>query len=51
MESRLVTLNDQYAFDPDAREVKVEEFTDIIGRQFRQPREGIGFDGNPVAHM
>ena len=51
MESRLVTLKDQYAISPDAREVKVEEFTDIIGRQFKQPREGIGFDGNPVAHM
>jgi hypothetical protein len=51
MESRLVTVNDQYAFDPEAREVKVEEFTDIIGRQFKQPREGIGFNGNPVAHM
>ena len=51
MESRLVTVNDQYAFDPEAREVRVEEFTDIIGRQFKQPREGIGFDNSPVAHM
>ena len=29
----------------------VEEFTDIIGRNFRQPREGLGFDGGPTAHM
>jgi hypothetical protein len=29
----------------------IEEFTDVIGRQFRQPREGLGFDNSPVAHM
>ena len=51
MEARLVTVNDQYAFDENTREVKVEEFTDIIGRQFRQPKEGLGLDGSPVAHM
>ena len=51
MEARLVTVNDQYAFDPNTREVKVEEFTDVIGRQFKQPKEGIGFDNSPVAHM
>ena len=28
-----------------------EEFEDIIGRNFRQPEEGLGFDGSPVAHM
>ena len=26
-------------------------FEDIIGRNFRQPKEGLGFDGSPVAHM
>jgi hypothetical protein len=31
--------------------VDVEDFTDIIGRNFRQPKEGLGFDGSPVAHM
>ncbi len=51
MESRLVTVNDQYAFDENMREVRAAEFTDIIGRQFRQPTEGLGFDGSPVAHM
>ena len=51
MEARLVTVNDQYAFDENQREVKIEEFTDIIGRQFKQPREGIGNDNSPVAHM
>ena len=50
MEARLVTLNDQYSFDPDAK-VSVEPFVDIIGRQFKQPKEGLGFDNGPVAHM
>ena len=51
MEARLVTVNDQYAFDETMREVEIEEYTDIIGRQFKQPREGLGFDNSPVAHM
>ncbi|MEE2637961.1 MAG: hypothetical protein VYE68_12100, partial [Acidobacteriota bacterium] len=50
-EARLVTVNDQYAFDETMREVEIEEYTDIIGRQFKQPREGLGFDNSPVAHM
>jgi hypothetical protein len=48
--ARMITVNDVYAFDPDAV-VKLEDFTDIIGRHFRQPREGLGFDNSPVAHM
>ena len=51
MEARLVTVNDQYSFDDNQREIKIEEFTDIIGRQFKQPKDGIGFDNSPVAHM
>ena len=50
MEPRLVTVNDLYAFDPKAV-VSVEPFIDIIGRQFKQPKEGLGFDNSPVAHM
>lgn len=50
MSARLVTMNDLYAFDPDA-EVDVEDFTDIIGRHFRQPADGLGFDDSPAAHM
>ena len=45
-----VVLNDLYAFDPD-KIVELDEFGDIIGRNFRQPDEGLGFDGSPVAHM
>ncbi len=45
-----VVLNDLYAFDP-SKKVELEEFEDIIGRNFRQPEEGLGFDRSPVAHM
>ena len=50
MSSRLITLNDAYAFDPNVV-VDPQEFTDVIGRHFRQPAEGLGFDNSPVAHM
>src|SRR5918996_4135745 len=50
MEARLITVNDLYAFDPKAQ-VSLEPFLDIIGRHFKQPKEGLGFDGSPVAHM
>ena len=29
----------------------LQEFEDLVGRHFRQPSEGLGFDGSPVAHM
>jgi hypothetical protein len=47
---RLVTVNDLYAFDPNAV-VTIDPFIDIIGRQFKQPKEGLGYDNSPVAHM
>jgi hypothetical protein len=50
MSARLVTLNDFYAFDPSAV-VHLDEFADIIGRNFHQPEEGLGYDDSPVAHM
>jgi predicted HD phosphohydrolase len=50
MEARMVTVHDLYAFDPDAT-VSLDPFVDIIGRNFRQPKEGLGFDGSPVGHM
>ena len=43
-------LHDIYSFDPDAK-VELEEFTDVIGRNFRQPEQGLGFDNSPVSHM
>jgi hypothetical protein len=50
MEPRLVALNDLYSFDPNTV-VTIEPFLDVIGRHFKQPKEGLGFDGRPVAHM
>jgi len=50
MTSRLITIHDVYAFE-DGVEVDPEIFTDLIGRNFRQPEEGLGFDNSPVAHM
>ena len=50
MSARLVTVNDLYSFDPSVQ-VELEEFTDIVGRHFRQPKEGLGFDQSPSAHM
>ena len=50
MEALLITVNDLYAFDPNAK-VSIDPFVDIIGRHFKQPKEGLGYDGSPVAHM
>ena len=50
MEPRLVTVNDLYALDPQAV-VSIDPFIDIIGRHFKQPKEGLGNDNSPVAHM
>ena len=35
---------------PDAK-VSLDPFIDIIGRHFKQPKEGLGFDNSPTAHM
>jgi hypothetical protein len=50
MHSRLVTVNDLYAFDRNAV-VTIDPFIDIVGRHFKQPKEGLGNDNSPVAHM
>lgn len=50
MSARQVTQYDIYFFD-DLPPVDPEIFTDIIGRHFRQPEDGLGFDGSSVAHM
>lgn len=47
---RLVTVNDLYAFEKNV-DPEFEQFTDVIGRHFKQPKEGLGFDNSPVAHM
>lgn len=50
MKARLITMYDDYSFDP-AAPADIEPFIDIIGRHFRQPKEGLGNDNTPVAHM
>ena len=50
MDARMITVHDLYAFEPGMK-VSIDPFMDIIGRNFRQPKEGLGFDGSPVAHM
>jgi len=50
MTGRLICVSDIYAFDPTVT-ATLDEFTDVIGRHFRQPKEGLGFDNSPVAHM
>src|SRR5882757_699396 len=50
MTSRLVTLYDIYFFG-DAAAPDPDRFIDIIGRHFRTPAEGLGFDASPSAHM
>ena len=50
MEARMVTVNDLYAFDPNVK-VSLDQFLDVIGRQFKQPKEGLGNDNSAVAHM
>ena len=50
MTSRMVTINDLYFFE-DTDPVDPEIFTDIIGRNWKQPEEGLGHDDSPAAHM
>ena len=50
MTSRLITMNDIYSFDPNAT-VNLDDFVDIVGRHFRHPKEGLGFDNSPSSHM
>jgi hypothetical protein len=47
----MVTVNDLYAFDANAGVINLEQFADIIGRKFKQPKEGLGYDNSAVAHM
>ena len=50
IEPRMVTVNDLYAFDPNVK-VTLDPFIDVMGRHFKQPKEGLGFDNSPSAHM
>ena len=48
--ARAVTVNDLNAFDANAK-VSIEPFSDLIGRHFKQPKQGLGNDNSPAAHM
>jgi hypothetical protein len=48
--ARQICVNDLYAFEPGV-DPKLEEFEDIIGRNFKQPAEGLGWDNTPASHM
>jgi len=50
MEARMITMNDEYSFDPNAKPV-LDPFVDIIGKHFKQPKDGLGWDNSPSAHM
>jgi hypothetical protein len=50
MTARLICVNDIYAFDPNAK-VNLDDFEEIVGRNFRQPKEGLGWDNSSSAHM
>jgi hypothetical protein len=50
MTARLITVNDIYSFDPNAI-VRLDDFIDIIGRNFKQPKEGLGNDNTASSHM
>ena len=50
MSARMICVNDLYSFEPDVV-VELEEFEDVIGRNFKQPPEGLGNDNTPASHM
>jgi hypothetical protein len=50
MTSRLITVYDIYSFE-EGESIDPDLFTDIIGRHFKEPEEGLGFDDSPTAHM
>jgi hypothetical protein len=45
-----IILNDIYSFDSNV-DVELDDFADIIGRNFKQPEQGLGFDNSPCAHL
>ena len=50
MSARMICLNDLYSFDPDVN-VEWDQFEDVIGRNFREPEDGLGNDNTSSSHM
>ena len=49
-DARMVTVSDLYAFQ-EGVVMSIEPYLDLLGRHFKQPEEGLGYDNSPVAHM
>ena len=50
MTGRMICVNDLYSFDPNIV-IEIEQFEDIIGRNFKQPEAGLGNDNTSASHM
>ncbi len=50
MSARMICVNDLYSFDPEIL-IELEQFEDVIGRNFKQPPEGLGNDNTSASHM
>jgi hypothetical protein len=50
MSGRMICVNDLYSFE-EGLAVELEQFEDVIGRHFKQPKEGLGNDNTPASHM
>ncbi|MFT5440159.1 MAG: hypothetical protein ACI9MJ_002028 [Alphaproteobacteria bacterium] len=50
MSGRMICVNDLYSFE-EGLVVELEQFEDVIGRHFKQPKEGLGNDNTPASHM
>lgn len=50
MTARHITMYDDYSFDR-AAPIILDPLIDIIGRHFKQPKEGLGNDSSATAHM
>lgn len=48
--AREVTVSDLYAFE-EGVEMTIDPFLELIDKHFKQPKEGLGNDNSPVAHM
>ena len=46
----MICVNDLYSFDPNVV-IEIEQFEDLIGRHFKQPKEGLGNDNTASSHM
>ena len=50
MSARMICVNDLYSFD-DNVQVSLDQFEDVVGRHFKQPKEGLGNDNTAASHM